>query len=95
MLSSTIEGVVGDLKGMMDRPDARPLLPAIHIPVLILVGRDDQIIPLEEAEAMNEQIPNSRLEMIGDAGHLVNMEQPEMYNRVVRDFIVSLERGNE
>jgi 3-oxoadipate enol-lactonase len=95
MMSSTVEGVVGDLKGMMDRLDARPLLPTIHIPVLILVGTDDQIIPLEEAEAMNEKIPNSRLEMIRDAGHLLNMEQPEMYNRVVRDFIGSLERGNE
>ena len=93
MLSNTVEGVVGDLSGMMDRPDARPLLPEIRVPVLILVGKDDRIVPIEEAQAMNDLIPDSRLEIIGDAGHLPNMEQPELYNRIVRDFIQLLERG--
>jgi pimeloyl-ACP methyl ester carboxylesterase len=90
MLSSPVEGVVGDLKGMIDRPDARPLLPEIQIPVLIVVGKDDQIIPIEEAEAMNDLIPDCRLEILGDAGHLPNMEQPEIYNRIVRNFNQSL-----
>ena len=93
MLSSSVEGVVGDLKGMMDRPDARPLLPEIQIPVLILVGKADQIIPIEEAQAMNDSIPDSRLEIIEDAGHLPNMEQPEIYNRIVRNFLQFLDRG--
>jgi pimeloyl-ACP methyl ester carboxylesterase len=93
MLSNTVEGVIGDLRGMMDRPDARPPLPEIRVPVLILVGKDDQIIPIEEAQAMNDLIPDSRLEIIEDAGHLLNMEQPALYNRIVRSFIQSLERG--
>jgi 3-oxoadipate enol-lactonase len=91
MRSSPVEGVIGDLKGMMDRPDSRPMLSGIRVPVLIVVGRDDQIIPIEEAQAMNDQISDSRLEIISDAGHLPNMEQPEMYNRIARNFIQSLE----
>ena len=91
MLNSSVEGVVGDLRGMMIRLDSIPLLSKIQIPVLILAGKDDQIIPIDEAQAMNDLLPDSRLEIIEDAGHLLNMEQPEMYNRIVREFIVSLD----
>jgi len=91
MLSSSLEGVVGDLRGMMVRLDSIPLLSRIRIPVLIVVGKDDQIIPIDEALAMNDLITDSRLEIIEDAGHLLNMEQPETYNRIVREFILSLE----
>lgn len=90
MLNSSVEGVVGDLRGMMVRLDSIPILSKIQIPVLILAGKDDQIIPIVEAQAMNDLIPDSRLEIIEDAGHLLNMEQPEMYNRIVREFITLL-----
>ena len=95
MLSSSVEGIIGDLKGMIDRPDARPMLAGIRVPVLILVGNDDQIIPLDEAQAMKDSISESSLETIKDAGHLLNMEQPETYNRTVRNFVQSLARGQE
>jgi 3-oxoadipate enol-lactonase len=93
MMSSSVEGITGDLNGMMDRPDARPMLPKIRVPVLIFQGKDDQIIPVDEAQAMNDLIPESRLECIHDAGHLLNMEQPEMYNQIALDFIQMLQRG--
>jgi len=93
MMSNSVDGVVGDLLGMMDRPDSTLLLPQIHVPVLILMGRDDQIIPITEAQEMNNAIPDSRLQVIPDAGHLPNMEQPEMYNQIVRTFIQTLDRG--
>jgi 3-oxoadipate enol-lactonase len=93
MISSSLEGITGDLNGMMDRPDARPMLSKIRVPVLIFQGRDDQIIPIDEAQAMNELVPESRLEFIQDAGHLPNMEQPEMYNQIALDFIMMLQRG--
>jgi 3-oxoadipate enol-lactonase len=91
MLSSSVAGIIGDLKGMMDRPDARPMLSEIQVPVLIFQGRDDQIIPVDEAQAMNDLIPESRLEIIYDAGHLPNMEQPEIYNQLALDFIEMLQ----
>jgi 3-oxoadipate enol-lactonase len=93
MISSSLEGITGDLNGMMDRPDARPMLSKIRVPVLIFQGRDDQIIPIDEAQAMNDLVPESRLEFIRDAGHLPNMEQPEMYNQIALDFIMMLQRG--
>lgn len=91
MLGSTLEGVLGDLRGMMERPDSLPILSQMQIPALILVGGDDQIVPLEEARAMKDALPNSRLEIIDTAGHLPIMEQPELYNRLVREYIHSLD----
>jgi pimeloyl-ACP methyl ester carboxylesterase len=91
MLSSTVAGVVGDLRGMLARPDSLALTAKVHIPALIVMGRDDQIIPLDEAQAMNDLLPDSSLEIIDGAGHLPNMEQPEIYNRIVQEYIHSLE----
>ncbi len=90
MLETSVNGVVGALQGMRDRPDSTSLLSKITCPVLIIHGADDQLIPAPEAELMSQQIPNSRLSVLPKAGHLLNMEQPDQYNQVVRDFIKSL-----
>jgi pimeloyl-ACP methyl ester carboxylesterase len=93
MMSSSVEGITGDLRGMMARPDSRPMLPRIRVPTVVIAGRDDQLIPPEEAQAMNELIPEAKLEIISHAGHLPCMEQPELYNRILVDFIQLIERG--
>ncbi len=90
MLETSVNGVVGALQGMRDRPDSTPLLPQITCPTLIIHGADDQLIPVKEAELMHEQIPDSRLVIIPVAGHLANLEQPVKYNQAVREFILSL-----
>jgi 3-oxoadipate enol-lactonase len=90
MEGTSLEGVVGDLVGMRDRPDSTPTLPQIDRPTLILHGADDQLIPASEAEAMHAAIPNSRLQILPDAGHLLNLEQPEKFNEAVRQFLSSM-----
>ncbi len=90
MLETSVQGVVGASQGMRDRPDSTPLLSKIKVPVLIVHGSDDQLIPLREAELMHQQMVSSKLVVIPDAGHLPNMEQPEKYNRAVREFLKSL-----
>jgi len=90
MLETSVQGVVGVSQAMRDRPDSTPLLPQLHLPVLIVHGADDQIIPLHEAELMHEQIPGSKLIVIPGAGHLLNMEQTDAYNQALRNFLQSL-----
>lgn len=87
MLSSNIEGVIGDSLGMKDRPDSTVTLGQISVPTLILVGADDQIVPRSEAEEMRSKIHQARLVILPEAGHLLNMEQPQLFNRQVREFI--------
>lgn len=90
MMETSIQGVVGALHGMRDRPDSTPFLSQINCPVLIIYGADDQLISTHEAELMNKQLPDSRLIVIHEAGHLPNLEQPENFNQALRDFILSL-----
>ena len=85
--STPLEGVVGDLLGMRERPDSLATLAAFERPALILHGAEDQIIPISEAEKTQATLPNSRLEIIPEAGHLLNLEQPQAFNSAVRRFL--------
>lgn len=87
MRSVSVEGIIGDQMGMLERADSTPLLAQIDRPVLIVHGADDQLIPIAEAQAMHAAIKTSRLQIIADAGHLINLEQPAQFNAAVRAFI--------
>lgn len=86
MRATSVEAIIGDLLGMRDRPDSTSLLPNISVPCLIVHGEDDQLISLSDVQAMHAGIPDADLRIIPDAGHLVNLEQPELFNQAVRDF---------
>jgi pimeloyl-ACP methyl ester carboxylesterase len=90
MAHTSLEGVLGDLAGLRDRPDSTPTLALIDRPTLILHGADDQLIPPSEAEVMRAKIKAAQLEIFPDAGHLLNMEQPEKFNTSVRQFVEAL-----
>jgi pimeloyl-ACP methyl ester carboxylesterase len=66
--------------------DTTKLLPSIAVPTLLLWGDGDQRSPLSVADQFRLAIPNARLEVIPDAGHVSNMEQPERFNAEVRNF---------
>jgi pimeloyl-ACP methyl ester carboxylesterase len=87
MESTSTAGIVGDLLGMKERPDSIGLLGNIQVPTLILYGENDQIIPGSEAELMHTEIPNASLVSIPESGHLLNLEQPDAFNREVSMFL--------
>jgi 3-oxoadipate enol-lactonase len=70
-----------------DTPSALPRLHEIRVPTLILVGDAD--IPDVHAHAgvIETGIPNSRRVVISDAGHLMYLELPEEFSRVVIRFL--------
>jgi pimeloyl-ACP methyl ester carboxylesterase len=70
--------------------DTRDLLPRIDVPTLLLWGDDDRRSPLSVAEQFHEAIPGAELAIIPNAGHLSNMEQPEVFNAHVRRFASGL-----
>ncbi|MFE0650979.1 alpha/beta fold hydrolase [Streptomyces sp. NPDC059534] len=71
---------------LMAETDQRPLLPTVAVPTLLLWGEQDVRSPLTVARQFHDAIPGAELVVIPDAGHMSNLEQPEEFNRAVRDF---------
>jgi len=90
MRTTSLEGMVGDLLGMRARPDTHDLLRKVNVPSLVIHGTDDQLIPLSEGERIKDMIPGARMCVIPEAGHLPNLEQPELFNHAVIEFIKNL-----
>lgn len=90
MHQTSLQAVLGDLQGMMERIDSRPFLKQISVPTLIIHGQDDSLIPVEEAKAMQAAIPDCRLLILENAAHLPNLEASERFNQAIREFIKTL-----
>jgi pimeloyl-ACP methyl ester carboxylesterase len=71
---------------VMAEADQRDLLPRIAVPTVLIWGELDARSPLSVASQLEEAIPGATLVVIPDAGHLSNLEQPERFNDVVRQF---------
>ena len=62
-------------------------LPGLNIPVLVLFGTMDRMIPPEMGRLYCEKLPNCHLILVYDAGHEVDADRPEAFVSVVSDFI--------
>ncbi|HEU4828115.1 MAG TPA: alpha/beta fold hydrolase [Gemmatimonadales bacterium] len=83
-----VPGIIGALSAMRDRMDSTPLLPALgDLPVLVVTGEADRIIPAGHARALAEAIPGAKLQIIGGAGHLPPVERPAETTDVLREFL--------
>jgi pimeloyl-ACP methyl ester carboxylesterase len=67
-------------------PELAELLPQITTPVTIVNGRQDRVVPVANAEFLDERLPNSRVTLI-DAGHFVWEEAPVDYAAIIVDAI--------
>lgn len=65
-------------------------LQTIKCPALIIAG-DDDVIKLPHTQEIFEAIENSRLAIIPGASHLIDKDQPELLNKVIRDFLMNHE----
>ena len=69
-------------------PQLAELLPRISTPVTIINGRHDRVVPLANAEFLDERLPTSRLAIV-EAGHFVWEEAPTEYASIVLDTIAT------
>jgi pimeloyl-ACP methyl ester carboxylesterase len=88
------EAIAAAIGALRDRPDATPLLKTIDVPVLVIAGDEDTLIPRDAADAMFEALPDAQLSVIGRAGHLSSLEAPREFGRALETFLrVGLESG--
>ena len=87
MMHTSPEGAIGALRGMAEREDQTERLSQINVPTLIVVGKEDPITPVADSQKMHERIAGSQLVVIENASHVSNIEQPEQFNRALKDFL--------
>lgn len=78
------------LLALAGRTETCSTLGSIKVPTLIICGREDAVTPLTESEKMHKSIKGSILQVIEDAGHVSNLEQPQEFNQHLSDFLSTL-----
>jgi pimeloyl-ACP methyl ester carboxylesterase len=91
----SVKGLALAGRGMLTQRDAGVIssLPDIKVPSLVIVGANDMGF-LKAADYMQAKIPGAEKAVIADAGHAANIDQPEVFNRTVMDFLGRVEKGS-
>jgi pimeloyl-ACP methyl ester carboxylesterase len=72
---------------LLGRPDAKPGLSKIACPTLLLTGREDGWSPASRHQEMAALIPDSRVVIVPDSGHMAPMEQPAAVTAAMREWL--------
>lgn len=62
-------------------------LSEVKVPTLLVHGTEDWLVPVKWAERAHNLMRNSKIEIIPKCGHLPPVEQPELFNRLIREFL--------
>lgn len=63
--------------------DTHARLGSIRVPTLVVVGEEDQLTPPDRGEILAKEISEARFEVIPDAGHFTNLEEPDAVNALL------------
>ncbi|HEY6451707.1 MAG TPA: alpha/beta hydrolase [Steroidobacteraceae bacterium] len=82
------------IRALIGRPDAGPLLPTIHCPTLLLCGEQDRWSTPAQHRAMAQLIPGAALTCVPECGHMAPLEQPVAVNAALRSWFARVETFN-
>ena len=71
----------------LSREDVIQRLNSIQVPVLVIFGEHDKVVPPENARLMVEKLPNARVKILPDAGHIFPIEDPQATVTAILDFL--------
>lgn len=77
----TVASTASDLPEQLDK---------LTLPVLIITGDDDRIVPTEESVRLADELPNAELVIIPNTGHLPQEESPLLFLEAILDFVYKI-----
>jgi len=80
-------GAAAMLRGMAQRVGSYDIAEELGMPVFIVAGDADQVVPRAEAEQMRGAFPRAVLKVVQDSGHLPMLERPDELTRVLLEFV--------
>ncbi len=75
------------LRVLQRRPDQQKTLRKAHVPTMVIAGAADTLVPRRRAEFLAAMMPQGCLELIDEAGHLPQLEQPEAVTKLLHTFL--------
>jgi pimeloyl-ACP methyl ester carboxylesterase len=90
MMKMSPEDIAQVQRGMAERPDSMETLRTINVPTLLLVGSEDTLTPVVDAELMRQNIRGSQLRVIPRGGHYAAFEQSDVTLPLLRQFLDAL-----
>jgi pimeloyl-ACP methyl ester carboxylesterase len=84
---STPETFAGQIRALVERPDAEAALVTVNVPTLLLSATEDQWSPPAQHEEMLTMVPHARLVIVQNAGHMAPIEQPEAVAAALRAWL--------
>ena len=65
----------------------------IAVPTLVVAGGDDRGAPAAQMEELAAAVPGSRFRVLPGAGHLLNLEEPELFGAALSEFLDAVDGG--
>lgn len=93
-LSQDPKSATRTLLAMAARMDSCESLKKIKVPTFIIAGEEDSIVPLQYSKRIQEHIQGAKVTVIPDAAHMVNLENPGVFNTSLSQFIEGLAGTN-
>jgi pimeloyl-ACP methyl ester carboxylesterase len=83
----TAEDLIRAMEVLRDRGDSTDVVASFAGPFVLVLGENDELLTADEARAIVAVAPRGRLETVEGAGHLVNLDRPERFNAILREFL--------
>jgi 3-oxoadipate enol-lactonase len=84
-------GAAGTLRGMALRASSEDIAEDLRVPVLVIAGACDEVVPLSESRAVAERFSHGELVVCDESAHLPMLEQPERVNEALGSWLSSNE----
>ncbi len=85
--SNSPRGAAAMLRGMAQRVDSDDIAADLVMPVLIVAGAGDKVVPVSEAQTVRAAFPAARLALMKNSGHLPMLEEPEALAAELAAFV--------
>jgi len=83
----TTDELVRGIQALRDRRDATDVVAGFAGPITVVVGDQDEILPVDEARQIAESAPDGELEIVEGAGHVVSADAPGRFNEILRELL--------
>ena len=87
VLGAGAEQLIRQNRAVIARPDARPHLPRLRCPVLVMCGEADLLTPPERSREIAALAPHARVVLVPRCGHMLTMERPDVVNAALAEWL--------